>query len=219
MTPIRVAIAENEVLITEGLKAIIAGLDNVEVIAIVECSEDLLDLAANNLIDIVVLDYNAEGFSMDDIDTIYRKYPALRVLAITSEAEVADLRRVLRAGVNGHILKCCDHNEISNAIYRIHEGDKFFCGKVIDALDDDSDGTASCAPLNLSTRELEIIRMVAEGHTNKEIAEKLFLSTHTVMTHRKNIMGKLGINNTAGIVMYAVKENIISPNKFLFSAS
>lgn len=219
MDTIRVAIAENEVLITEGLKSIVAGLDNVDVIAVVERSEQLLELAASNSMDIVILDYNADGFSMDDVDTLYRKWPGIRVLALTSTTEVADIRRVLRAGVNGHILKCCDQTEISNAIYSIHKGDKFFCGKVIDALDEDSDGTASCAPLNLSAREIDIIRMVAEGHTNKEIAEKLFLSTHTVMTHRKNIMHKLGINNTAGIVMYAVKENIISPNKFLFSAS
>ena len=219
MDTIRVAIAENEVLITEGLKAIVAGLDHVEVVAVVDSSDALIELVSKDGVDLVVLDYNAEGFSMDDIDTLYRRWPSIHVLAITSTTELADLRRVLRAGVNGHILKCCDATEISNAIYAIHEGDKFFCGKVIDALDENTDGTASCAPLNLSTRELEIIRMVAEGHTNKEIAEKLFLSAHTVMTHRKNIMNKLGINNTAGIVMYAVKENIISPNKFLFSAS
>ena len=219
METIRVAVAENEVLITEGLKSIVAGLDGVEVVAVLSNSAELMDLLTNQGADLIILDYNAEGFSMDDIDTVYRKWPGIHVLAITSTTELADLRRVLRAGVNGHILKCCDATEISNAIYSIHQGDKFFCGKVIDALDEDTDGTASCAPLNLSTREIEIIRMVAEGQTNKEIAEKLFLSAHTVMTHRKNIMNKLGINNTAGIVMYAVKENIISPNKFLFSAS
>ena len=59
--------------------------------------------------------------------------------------------------------------------------------------------------------------MIADGLTNKDIAEKLFLSTHTVMTHRKNIMNKLGVKNAAGIVIYAVKENVISPNKYLFS--
>jgi DNA-binding CsgD family transcriptional regulator len=64
---------------------------------------------------------------------------------------------------------------------------------------------------------MEIITLIAEGYTNQEIAEKLFISAHTVNTHRKNIMGKLGINNTAGIVMYAVKSNLVSPNKYLFT--
>ncbi|MBL4651877.1 MAG: helix-turn-helix transcriptional regulator, partial [Flavobacteriales bacterium] len=76
---------------------------------------------------------------------------------------------------------------------------------------------SSCAPIKLSKRELEIIAMIADGMTNKDIAQKLFLSTHTVMTHRKNIMNKLGVKNTAGIVIYAVKENVISPNKYLFA--
>jgi DNA-binding CsgD family transcriptional regulator len=66
---------------------------------------------------------------------------------------------------------------------------------------------------------LEIITLIAEGYTNVEIAEKLFLSPHTVNTHRKNILQKLGVNNTAAIVMYAVKTQLVSPNKFLFSPS
>ena len=69
----------------------------------------------------------------------------------------------------------------------------------------------------LSDRESEIIVLIAEGNTNAQIAEMLFLSNHTVGTHRKNIMSKLGVRNTAGIVMYAVKTNLISPNKFLFA--
>jgi DNA-binding NarL/FixJ family response regulator len=69
----------------------------------------------------------------------------------------------------------------------------------------------------LSERENEIIILIAEGLTNEQIAEQLFLSKHTINTHRKNIMSKLGVKNTAGIVMYAVKMNLISPNKFLFA--
>jgi DNA-binding CsgD family transcriptional regulator len=65
---------------------------------------------------------------------------------------------------------------------------------------------------------MEIITLIAEGHTNAQIAEMIFLSAHTVNTHRKNIMAKLGVKNTAGVVMYAVKTNLVSPNKFLFAA-
>ena len=75
----------------------------------------------------------------------------------------------------------------------------------------------TCEAIVLSERENEIIKLVAEGNTNNKIAEMLFLSSHTVNTHRKNIMSKLGVKNTAGIVMYAVKMNIVSPNRFLFT--
>ena len=76
----------------------------------------------------------------------------------------------------------------------------------------------SCEPVLLSERENQIIVFIAEGKTNAQIAETLFLSNHTINTHRKNIMAKLGVKNTAGIVMYAVKTELISPNKFLFAA-
>ena len=76
----------------------------------------------------------------------------------------------------------------------------------------------TCSQLNISEREVEIIKLIAEGFINKEIADKLFLSTHTVNTHRKNIMSKLGVNNATGIVIFAVRERLISPNDFLFSS-
>ena len=76
----------------------------------------------------------------------------------------------------------------------------------------------TCANLNISEREVEIIKLIAEGFINKEIADKLFLSTHTVNTHRKNIMSKLGVSNATGIVIFAVKENLVSPQDFVFSS-
>src|SRR5690606_35251920 len=104
------------------------------------------------------------------------------------------------------------------------EGKKFFCGQILETIQrasidiNDIDVDAlSCEPVSLSEREVQIIKMIAEGLTNAQIAEDLFLSNHTINTHRKNILSKLGIKNTAGIVMYAVKMNLVSPNKFLFA--
>jgi DNA-binding NarL/FixJ family response regulator len=75
---------------------------------------------------------------------------------------------------------------------------------------------ASCDPIVLSNREIEVLTLISEGLTNVQIADKLFLSSHTVNTHRKNIMQKLRVNNTAAMVMYAVKSGFVSPNRFLF---
>jgi len=219
MKPIRLLIAEDEVLIREGLKSLAESMDSTKVAAEVEHRDDLRGQLMEHRPDLVILDYTSPNFRMEDVEMVYRLLPEAKVLAITSTTDRPVLEQVLRYGLNGHILKCCDRAEITSAIESLSRGEKFFCGKVLDTLNDESEKAASCAPLNLSNRELEIIRMVAEGLTNKEIAEKLILSAHTVMTHRKNIMNKLGLNNTAGIVMYAVKENIISPNKFLFSNS
>ena len=104
-------------------------------------------------------------------------------------------------------------------------GNTFFCGQILETIRDASIDvndididSFSCEPITLSERETEIITMIAEGLTNIMIADSLCLSNHTINTHRKNIMAKLGVKNTAGIVIYAVKTNLVSPNKFLFAA-
>jgi DNA-binding NarL/FixJ family response regulator len=91
---------------------------------------------------------------------------------------------------------------------------------LVHAAEEQSGGTAkkiSCAGIEITSREIEIIKLITQGNSNKEIADQLFLSLHTVNTHRKNIMNKLGINNTAGLVMFAIKNEILNPNHFLFS--
>jgi DNA-binding NarL/FixJ family response regulator len=120
--------------------------------------------------------------------------------------------------------KFVDFHEIIDSIKVTHEGAKFFCGKVLDQIRRENINVedlqileSDCHAVVISDRELEVIRYIAEGYTNGEIADRLFLSQHTVNTHRKNIMQKLGVNNTAAIVMYAVKTKLVSPNKFLFS--
>jgi DNA-binding NarL/FixJ family response regulator len=134
------------------------------------------------------------------------------------------MQAAIKAGVKSYLLKTCDKLEIYEALYATAKGEKFYCSKVLDViinepdLGSDKSLSANCDGVSISERESEIIVLIAEGFSNKEIADKLFLSPHTVNTHRKNIMAKIGVNNTAGIVIYAVKEQLISPNKFLFSA-
>ena len=215
---VKVVIAEEREIVAQGLERIISNIDGVEVSAVKLNSADLIDYAKNHAVDIVVLDYCSDGFKVEDIPVI-QSINQVKVLAISERPQKDSLQTALSAGAYGHILLCCDTEEISEAINSIHKGEKFFCGKVLSAISQDSldVSESSCAPVNLSKRELEIIALIADGMINKGIAEKLFLSTHTVMTHRKNIMNKLGVNNTAGIVIYAVKENVVSPNKYLFA--
>ena len=217
MHEIKIFIAESNLLIRNGLKFIYENLPNIEVVAEASSSGELISQIVSASPNIVVIDYLSPVFRLEDIETLKSIDPKIHVVAITETAEPKKIRKALEYGVSGHVLKDCSREEIVDVIYQTNKGERFFCGKVLEALDEDAEGGASCEPVSLSNREIEIIRCIAEGKTNKQIAEELFLSTHTVMTHRKNIMNKLGINNTAGIVIYAVKENLISPNKFLFN--
>jgi DNA-binding NarL/FixJ family response regulator len=153
------------------------------------------------------------------------KNKEIRFVAITPEQSAQTLVDALRSGVKSYVKKDCDLAEIINAVEETWRGNKFFCGQILETIqracidvNDIDFESFSCEPVVLSERENEIIVLIAEGLTNAQIAEQLFLSNHTVNTHRKNIMSKLGVKNTAGIVMYAVKTNLVSPNKFLFAA-
>ena len=153
-------------------------------------------------------------------------FQEIKFIAITPEQSAQTLVDALRSGIMSYVKKDCDLSEIVNAVLETRKGNKFFCGQIletiqkaqIDVNDLDFD-SFTCEAVVLSERENEIIVLIAEGYTNNKIAELLFLSNHTITTHRKNIMSKLGVKNTAGIVMYAVKTNLVSPNKFLFSPS
>jgi DNA-binding NarL/FixJ family response regulator len=131
----------------------------------------------------------------------------------------------LRAGVTSYIKKDCGVDEIIDAVLQTGDGQKFFCGKILAAIQAASldverlsDEQLSCEPVTVSERESEIIALIAEGCSYTRIADRLCLSAHTVTTHRKNIMHKLGVNSTAALVLYAVKHGLVSPNKFLFNS-
>jgi DNA-binding NarL/FixJ family response regulator len=156
---------------------------------------------------------------------IKRKFPKLFLLGITPLQNGNTLINALRAGIDSYIKKSCDIPEVVDAIESTSKGKSFYCGKILEKIRKESIDISemnnidlSCDAVALSRREKEILTLISEGLTNSKIAEILFLSSHTITTHRKNIMSKLGVKNTAGIVMYAVKSGIVSPNKFLFAS-
>lgn len=209
-----------------GLKVVLSGEDDIEIIALASNTAELADVLEKQKPDVVLMDFTAEGFSLEAIPTVFQKSPTTRVVAITPDQEGTTIINALKAGVTSYVKKNCDFAEIISSVRETATGSKFFCGKILETIQQvDIDPEAeefsnfNCEPVHLSLREQEIITLIAEGLTNTQIAEKLFLSPHTVNTHRKNIMNKLGVKNTASIVMYAVKTNLVNVNKFLFSSS
>ena len=173
---------------------------------------------------LILIDFTIPGFSIESIVGLKQLAPHARIVAITPDQNSHTIVLALKAGVKSYIKKDCDIHEILDAIRATSRGDAFFCGKILETIEGEDINPSkievdplSCAPISLSKREIEIISHIAEGLTNPQIAEKLNLSAHTIGTHRKNIMTKLGVKNTAAIVMYAIKAQLVSPNKYLFS--
>ena len=218
---IKLHIAESNFVIREGLKSVFSRQPEVEVVGVTEKSALLKDEILSSNPQVLLINYDTHDFHASDVMQSLRLIPGLRVVGMTPTCDPDTLRKLLDAGLCAHLMSDCDQDEIVDSVISSARGDKFFCGKVIDILNA-SKGNPSehtCEPVSISERELEILQLVAQGLTTKQIAEKVHLSFHTVMTHRKNMMGRLGINNTAGLIIYAVRENLISPNRFLFSES
>jgi DNA-binding NarL/FixJ family response regulator len=222
--PFSVVIADPNELIRIGLRTILATCEGIVIAAEARTNQELLEQCEFFQPDIVLIDYASPGFTIDIIPILKQKSRGTRFAAITLEQSGQTVINALRAGVTSHIKKDCDLAEIVDCIRQTSCGNQFFCGKILETIQKENIDiehlvleSFNCEAITLSSREIEIIRMIAEGYTNQQIADLLFLSAHTVNTHRKNIMSKLGVKNTAGIVMYAVKSELVSPNKFLFA--
>ncbi len=226
LNKVNLILADSNDLIRLGLRTVLTAELNVTIVGEARNEKELVSQLAAFGASVVLIDFTSEGFTIDTIQRISSKYLSLKFLAVTSAQNAQTLVDALRSGVTSYVKKDCELSEIVDAVRETSRGNKFFCGQIletiqranIDVNDLDFD-SFSCEPVVLSERENEIIVLIAEGHTNEIIAEQLFLSKHTVNTHRKNIMSKLGVKNTAGIVMYAVKTELVSPNKFLFAPS
>jgi DNA-binding NarL/FixJ family response regulator len=221
---IRVALADSNRLIRVGLEVVLSKESDIVISGEAGSYSELQDLLSNEEIDVVLMDFTSEGFSLETILELAKSHPRVKIVAITSDQEAHTITNALKAGVSSYVKKTCDFNEIISSVRETAAGARFFCGTILETIqrvDIDPDSSVeefNCEPVQLSAREQEIIALIAEGLTNTQIAERLYLSPHTVNTHRKNIMQKLGVKNTASIVMYAVKTNLINVNKFLFSS-
>jgi DNA-binding NarL/FixJ family response regulator len=215
---ISVLIADKNYLSRLGLYTLLSTSSNFEVdYTEDENFENLVSSIKKNKPKILVLDFQSLNFNAKQISILTKTFKRLQVLAITDYMSKSEMQSALDNGVRSYLLKECDKEEIIEALHATYNGERFLCGKVAYFLSSDQElavarpqlDKVSCQGLGITDRELDVIRLISEGLSNKLIADKLELSTHTVNTHRKNIMTKLDIPNTAGIVMFAVKNNLL----------
>jgi len=215
------AIADNNELNVLGLKALAENMPEVDQVQVFQRSSELLASKANP--DVILLDFSAENFGLECIQRIKERFPQSEIIAITPIQSSNTILSAVKMGITAYVKKDCSISEIRDSILQAHKGKVFFCGEILRMMDLQNVDLMEldhieldCSPISLTDRETEILRYIAVGHTNTEIADMLFLSSHTVNTHRKNILNKIGANNTAGAVLYAVKEGVIEPEKFTF---
>jgi DNA-binding NarL/FixJ family response regulator len=204
---IRVVIADDHAVVRRGLRQVLDAEEGFEVVA--EASD--LDAARRYVRghdpDVLVLDLNMPGgSSLDGIPEIRAECPGTQIVVLTMQDEPAYARHALSAGALGYVLKESAESELVEAIRRAAAGDTYLNPRLGARL---AAEPASGLPDGLSDREVEVLRMIAPGHTTSEIAEQLYLSVRTVETHRGHIQQKLRLGTRAELVRYAIDHKLI----------
>lgn len=203
--------ANANVLMASGLNAILSRGGGIDSIQNAVDEQSLFENLDSSNFDLVVIDplSSSERFTIATTLKLKEKYPDKKVLIISEIHSPQNVLQILEKGVQGYLTRQCDAAEITHAIFAIAKGEKFYCNKVIDiALNKEFD-PENCEPTSLTERENEITALIASGMTNKEIGEKLHLSHHTVHSHRKNILKKLGVKSVSELTVYAMSVGLI----------
>jgi DNA-binding NarL/FixJ family response regulator len=208
----KVLLADAQFLIRFALKELLKETNTFSVIGEAGNEAELNKIIAETPPDIIVIDYNQPGFfSVESIKNIKEQHPTIELLVISSDDNKENIYDVINSGVLRFLTKKCDAHEINEAFRAIIRGEKFFCASIFNFIFEMSfsQNNYSSNPLPLSARELEIVQLIAQGLVAKEIGKKLNLSTHTVYTHRKNIMEKLKFRRSSELVLFAVNKGLL----------
>jgi two-component system response regulator NreC len=204
---IRVVIADDHAVVRRGLREVLDVEEGLEVVAEAQDLDGARRYVRGHHPDVLVLDLNLpEGLSLGAIPQIREEFPATQIVVLTMQNEPAYARQALGAGALGYVLKEAAESELVEAVRRAAAGDTYLNPRL---------GARVAAepppgpPDGLSERELEVLRMIALGHTNAEIAEQLYLSVRTVETHRAHIQQKLRLGSRSELVRYALEHKLL----------
>ncbi len=211
MNKIRIIIVDDHQLIVDGMKALLAGEDDLQVVGEASNGKEALKLLELVETDLVLLDIDMPV--MNGIDTakqLRKLYPDLSIIILSMHAEQGLVKNLVEIGADGYLLKNSSRDEVMEAISKVTKGEKYFSTEVTMSLLNNSAGSRNqTESIRLTERESEILTLIAEGFTNKEIGDQLFISHRTVDTHRTNLMKKLEVNNLAGLISYALKNGYV----------
>jgi len=217
MKKIQVVIADDHKIIRVGLRGLLEREKDIEVTGEAENGNDLLTLLSKAQPDVILMDIDMGTTSgIDATREVKKLFPAIHVLGLTMHEEQDYIVNMLEAGASGYLLKNAGREELLAAIHTVSKGDSYFSQKVsatlLHAITKQKETPTSHihhSNVPLSDREIEVLKLIAEEHSNGEIAEKLFISVRTVDTHRRNLLEKLNVKNTAGLVKYALEKGIL----------
>jgi DNA-binding NarL/FixJ family response regulator len=212
--PIRVVLADDHVLIRAGLRALLHSLPNIEVIGEASDGNEAVNVVAQDQPDVVIMDIGMPGLNgVDSARRIVKQVPGTRIIILSMHANEEYVGRALEAGAMGYLLKGAEPAELELVLKAVMRGETYLSPSISKHLVQDylSHRKEKTHPLpDLTVRQREVLQLIAEGCSTKDIANKLKLSVKTVDTHRSELMHRLDIHDVAGLVRYAIRTGLVT---------
>lgn len=215
MKTIKVALCDDHNLFREGIDLLLSRVDEIDLVFDVSSGKELLKKLDTTEVDVVLLDLDMPGMSgIDTFKELHFRYPELKVLVLTIHKEERMIAYLMELGANGYLLKDTNRQELKKAIITVYEQGMYFNDRTAQAVLGGLKRKSKKPPklgqqIVLSNREEQVLALIAEGLSNKEIGEQLFISTRTVDGHRTSLLQKFDVHNTAKLIMEAVKKGFL----------
>ncbi|MFT6883160.1 MAG: DNA-binding NarL/FixJ family response regulator [Marinoscillum sp.] len=205
MRNIKILLADDHAIVMEGLQAVLSTDEEISVVGTVGDGEQAIQFVKQNDVDVVILDINMpvmDGISCAKI--LKKDFSHIKIIILTMYAQKSFVEEIVKIRIDGCLLKNNTGKELIDAVLRVMSG-KLYYDRIGTFISEEEEVTQ----YKLSEREIDVIRYMADGLTSGEIADKLFISEHTVKTHRKNILKKLNVHNSSQAVQYAAQNKLI----------
>ena len=214
MNKIKILLADDHKIFREGIRSILEKEKDLDVVEEAANGEELLEKLTKTKVDVIILDLDMgkpNGIEITEI--INQKYPEVKILILSMIGLHDFVIQALEMGATGYILKNTGKDEVITAIRSVAKGDSYFSKEVSSRLVEELNKPKTLKKrsegIPLTSREIEVLQLIAQEFSNPEIAERLFISIRTVDTHRRNLLEKLGLKNTAGLVKYAIMKGLV----------
>jgi DNA-binding NarL/FixJ family response regulator len=207
MERIHILIVDDHPMVLEGMRSLLSGISYLQIAGIATNAFEAMDMIKNTVVQVAIVDINLPDINGIELTKkIKTEYPPIKVLAMSTFKERSYISQMIQNGASGYLVKSASKEEIEEAILASYEG-KLYLSMDINTVDVNTQINAVVPAI--STREKEVLGLIAEGLTNSQIAAQLFISLHTVESHRKNLLIKFDANNTATLIKLAVRYNLV----------
>ncbi len=211
---INVLIADDHEVFRDGIISILENVDDISIVAEAKDGRETMEKLKEVKPDVILMDIAMGGANgIETTQLVKQAYPDIKVLVLSMHSESGYVVKMLEAGASGYLLKDAGQEEMIRAIRTVYEGNTYYSQQVssiiVAQLTNSGKAQKERAGVPLTQREVEVLKLITEEYSNPEIAEKLFISVRTVDTHRRNLLEKLRVKNTAGLVKYAIKQGLL----------